>query len=924
MLLVLASMAVGAMTGCGKQPVEPEPEPTPVEPMPDEYNLLDNWAGNEAEEQYVVTKNAAGATVITYTDVTGEDSGGWQYVKRSFAYDAAKVARFSEYKKVVFEGNLVKTAGTDIVMVKVEGAGGTFEKRFTFAAEAKTYEFGLSFVSDWTQVSQILFFANRSTTESGSGVITLTKMALSKAEVVPANDIAPGMPAVPQGYALYKNHLPTEAGHEDDKVELMYHWGYSNDGGIKTEEQEGAYKYKISWNATEKKQEWDWISSRIKNAGANLQQSGLKRIVFEVKGTAGQTAVFKFQSEEHAGANAQKEVKLTGADQVIEFSIEGVLAHADVAEDTKFMALIFPAGGKKEAAAGEGQIELKACYMDRHAYIDPNNVFKYPQVWVENPISADFVYDVTLDAAEHKQTIAYDLAATPDYKMIKYNLQLNDDWFGAANYRHLLGSVKADVNTQILLKPFDRVEYRIDLVANVEQQIDIVIDEDKVNIPGGFIIFVGTETGSALKGNVELVGLRLARMSACVADENGIIALDKLNNEPAHQTVEFSGSGPAKQMVVEYAFTENGYNGIEFLTSNVKNEQYDILRATLVSNVDTHVILKPADDGANEIKLELKAGVEVTVNETLTVKMNDEWKAKFLIFIGYQAANVDEGILGDPLVGTLTVKNLRLTNGGMLPPMSAYHGLIKVAEQNVFLPIDFDVMAEELLINGVKQTVTNATFDAKTGNVSIVTSGVYGTLTGKYDEGLNVIRQCACDGAAAAQVDSAFEIVLSGNAKFYDCNGTTTELRNTFKRRYMSGGWQTNDKTIDRIRSDTTNFISGSAMQNQGYSSGAVAINLWEDFPGGIKAQSFGFWVYNPGETTVKLRLWIYKGANLGDPKQELTPDTGVEINKSGWTFMQYGVAAYLTGDAKMYNFQIADFTNSGVTLTYDNICVYM
>ena len=96
--------------------------------MPEEYSILDNWAGNEAEEQYVVTKNAAGATVITYTDVTGEDSGGWQYVKRSFAYDAAKVARFSEYKKVVFEGNLVKTAGTDIVMVKVEGAGGTFEK----------------------------------------------------------------------------------------------------------------------------------------------------------------------------------------------------------------------------------------------------------------------------------------------------------------------------------------------------------------------------------------------------------------------------------------------------------------------------------------------------------------------------------------------------------------------------------------------------------------------------------------------------------------------------------------------------------------------------------------------------------------------------------------------------------------------------
>ena len=922
MLLVLASMAVGAMTGCGKQPVEPEPGPAPVEPMPDEYNLLDNWAGNEAEEQYVVTKNAAGATVITYTDVTGEDSGGWQFVKRSFAYDAKKVARFNEYKKVVFEGNLVKTAGTDIVMVKVEGAGGTFEKRFTFAAEAKTYEFGLSFVSDWTQVSQILFFANRSTTESGSGVITLTKMALSKAEVVPANDIAPGMPTVPQGYALYKNHLPTEAGHEDDKVDVMYHWGYSNDGGIKTEEQEGAYKYKISWNATEKKQEWDWISSRIKNAGANLQQSGLKRVVFEVKGTAGQTAVFKFQSEEHPGANAQKEVKLTGADQVIAFSIEGVLAHADVAEDTKFMALIFPAGGKKEAAAGQGQIELKACYMDRHAHVDPNNVVKYPQVWVENPISADFVYDVTLDAANHKQTIAYDLAATPDYKMIKYNLQLNDDWFGAVNYRQLLGTIKADVNVQVLLKPFDAVEYRLDLVANEAQEINIEIAEDKVNFAGGFILFIGTAEGSARTGSVEIVGLRIARLSACVANEDGIIRLNKVNNTPEQQTVDFNVAGT--EMTVNYEFANNGWRGIEFVTSNVANEQYDIVRGTLVSSVDTHVMLKPADDGANEIKLELKAGVPLEVNETLTVKLNDEWKAKFLIFIGYTEANVDDGILADPLTGSLVVKDLRLTNGGMLAPKGNYHGLVLLEEgDNNFVPIDMNFDNGELLVNREKQTITGGSFNGKTGETIIETSGVYGNLTGTYDEGLKVFRHCAVTGAAKDAIDTSFEIVLSGNCKFYDCNGTTAQLRDTFKRRYMQGSWQTNSKTDERIFSDTDHYISGSAVRNNGWTGGAVALNSYVDFPGGIKAQSFGFWVYNPSSTVVKLRIFIYRSANFGN-NQELASSSGVEINSNGWTFLQYGVAGYLKDDVKMYNFQMADFTNSGVNLTYDNICIYM
>ena len=920
MLLVLASMAVGAMTGCGKQRVEPEPEPTPVEPMPDEYNLLDNWAGNEAEEQYVVTKNAAGATVITYTDVTGEDSGGWQYVKHSFAYDAAKVARFSEYKKVVFEGNLVKTAGTDIVMVKVEGAGGTFEKRFTFAAEAKTYEFGLSFVSDWTQVSQILFFANRSTTESGSGVITLTKMALSKAEVVPANDIAPGMPAVPQGYALYKNHLPTEAGHEDDKVELMYHWGYSNDGGIQTEEQEGAYKYKISWNATEKKQEWDWISSRIKNAGANLQQSGLKRVVFEVKGTAGQTAVFKFQSEEHAGANAQKEVKFTGADQVIEFSIEGVLAHADVAEDTKFMALIFPAGGKKEAAAGQGQIELKACYMDRHAYVDPNNIVKFPQVWIDNPVSADFAYDVTVDAVNHRQTIAYQLTAVPDYKNIKYNIQLNDDWFGATHYRHLVGKVSSDVAVEVLFKLFNvnAGEYRVKLAAGETKAIDFLADESIVNLSEGLLIFVGTSDDSALRGNVTLEGLRIARDTANTGDEDGLVRLTKVNN-PAAYTYELQSNG---DLEVGYDFAENKYEFMEITVSSRNNAALTNLKGVVTANCDTHLGLKPAD--ANEKVLELKSGVPVEFDVQVVTKLNDEWVAKVIIFMGFQAADVDNGVLGDSLTGTLTFHNFRLTEGKMIAPEGNYHGLALLAEgENNFVPIDMDFDNGELLVNGQKQTITGMTLDFHTGAAVIQTSGVYGNFEGTYDEGLKVFRHCAVTGAAKDGIDTSFEIVLSGNCKFYDCNGTTTQLRDTFKRRYMSGGWQTNDKTIDRIRSDTTNFISGSALQNTGYSSGAVAINLWEDFAGGIKAQSFGFWVYNPSTTAVKLRIWIYKATGLNS-NQELTPDTGVAINTEGWTFIQYGVAGYLTGDARMYNFQIADFTNSGVTLTYDNICVYM
>ena len=921
MLLVLASMAVGAMTGCGKQPVEPEPEPGPaVEPMPEEYSILDNWAGNEAEEQYVVTKNAAGATVITYTDVTGEDSGGWQYVKRSFAYDAAKVARFSEYKKVVFEGNLVKTAGTDIVMVKVEGAGGTWEKRFTFEAEVRTYEFSLSFVTDWTQVTQILFFANRKTTESGSGVITLTKMALSKADVVAANDIAPGSPAVPQGYAIYNEHLPTGEGHENDKVAMMYHWGYATDGKIQTVEQEGAYPYKFTWGNPEKTEAYEWVSSKIKNGQVALKDSGLKRIVFEVKGTAGKTAIFKFEAEQ-SHAKKEKNIKLTGTDQVIELDITAAIAGAD---DTSYMAMIMPSGGLTGAEAA-GELELKACYMDRNNVApDPINVYQYPQVFVENPISADFVYDVAL-SSPHKQTISYKLAATPDYKIIKYNLQLNDDWFGATNYRHLLGTVKADVNTQILLKPFDNIEYRIDLVANVAQEIDIEVPEDKVDLAKGFIIFVGTAQGNALEGNVELEGLRLARMTACVADEDGIIHLNQISNTPDQQTVTFDVTG--RDMTVDFDFADNGWRGIEFVTSNANNAQYNIVRGKLVSTVDTHVMLKPADNGANEIKLELKANVECVVNETLTVPMGDHWDGKFMIFISYQGANVDEGILADSLAGSLLVTDLRLTNGGMLAPDGQFHGLALLAEgENNFVPIDFDANNGDLYVNGQKQTVTGGSFNGKTGAAVIETSGVYGNFTGTYDEGLNVFRNCAVTGAAKDAIDTSFEIILSGNSKFYNCNGTTTQLRNQFKRRYNSGGgWQVNNVTDEKLFSDTENFIEGSAMKNNGWTGGNLAINLMQDFAGGIKAKSFGFWVYNPSDEDIKVRVWIYKGANLAN-NQELTDyqTEGQLINKEGWTFLQWGVATYLSGDAKMFNFQIGNFSKKDVKLTYDNICIYM
>ena len=368
-LLVLASMAVGVLAGCGgkksSQPSEQQPSSnvtpdTSVAPeeMPAEYDLLKFWAGNEAEEFYDV-KESEGMTEITYTNVTGEDSGGWAYVARSFAYDAAKVARFNEYKKITFRGKLVKTSGSDVVMVKVEGSDGNqWEKKFTFEPTMKVYEFGLNFISDWSKVSQILFFVNRSTNESGSGKITLTKMALSKEEVDPAHDIAPGMPSVPQGAAIFNG-----LGASETKFNVMYHWGYASDS-IVTEEVQGGYKF--SWGGDiAKPTEWAYVSSHFKNGSAQVQTAGFQKLVYEVQGTAGQEVLFKLECLQ--GGAKEIRATMTGEKQIVEVPTENVLTKAEAVE---WMAMIFAAPGQTGTVA-VGELVLTACYLDTAEYVPP-------------------------------------------------------------------------------------------------------------------------------------------------------------------------------------------------------------------------------------------------------------------------------------------------------------------------------------------------------------------------------------------------------------------------------------------------------------------------------------------------------------------------------------------------------------------------
>ena len=128
----------------------------------------------------------------------------------------------------------------------------------------------------------------------------------------------------------------------------------------------------------------------------------------------------------------------------------------------------------------------------------------------------------------------------------------------------------------------------------------------------------------------------------------------------------------------------------------------------------------------------------------------------------------------------------------------------------------------------------------------------------------------------------------------------------------MSGSWQVDSSNNDRFVS-YENGVAGSAMQRRGYGSGAVAVNLAADMEP-VEVSNIGFWVYNSSANDITLRMWIYKGANLSN-NAELGSVTAVA---GQWTYCRMGFTK-----AAIYNFQIADFTNSGVALVFDNICLF-
>lgn len=261
-------------------------------------------------------------------------------------------------------------------------------------------------------------------------------------------------------------------------------------------------------------------------------------------------------------------------------------------------------------------------------------------------------------------------------------------------------------------------------------------------------------------------------------------------------------------------------------------------------------------------------------------------------------------------------------------PDGTYRGSATVLSNNFDIVLSFgraSIGRVGVMLSNKDAEATGYSYNKSTHQVSISTTGsyssmTYGTITGTYDETNDRITNISCSGGISSYVSNNGSItctkaVTSTNTYYDECEDSTAELQARYKRRYMSGSWQVDSSNTDRITSNTTEFVSGwGSLKRRGYSSGAVALALQNDFSSTKKVENIHFWVYNPSSSDITIRMWYYEGTNFGD-----NGETGsVTAKANQWTYVAMGF-----GQRNIYNFQIADFTNSGAYLSFDNIYLF-
>ncbi len=339
-------------------------------------------------------------------------------------------------------------------------------------------------------------------------------------------------------------------------------------------------------------------------------------------------------------------------------------------------------------------------------------------------------------------------------------------------------------------------------------------------------------------------------------------------------------------------------------------------------------------------ELELEVGQNSTV--TATVTPNDATnKTVVWTTSNSSVATVNDGAVSAIGAGNATITAttqdggytatcaVTVTSPSAAPyPTGSYKGTATVGGSDFAIVIALGNRTNGLVavrLANKDAVATGITYNDSTQQFTIATTGDYngasfGNITGTYDDGNDRLTNISCSGTVSSYVSNNGSITAT-KLDVWDCDGTTSQLQSIFLRRYMSGSWQKDNSKADRITSNTEQFVSGTgSVKRRGYSGGAVALNFQNDFSPAKKVQNVQFWVYNPSGSDIVLRMWYYQAASFGS-----NGETGTVTAKAGqWTYVAMGFGSGSgDGNRTIYNFQIADFNNTGAYLSFDNIALF-
>ena len=240
---------------------------------------------------------------------------------------------------------------------------------------------------------------------------------------------------------------------------------------------------------------------------------------------------------------------------------------------------------------------------------------------------------------------------------------------------------------------------------------------------------------------------------------------------------------------------------------------------------------------------------------------------------------------------------------------------------SVFFSFSDDRKSVYLRFSNTDPNVTSYTYNLDTKRFTIETTGsikvsfltlTYGTITGTFDKANHKLTNLGLSGSIGGYLDGNGSLEIDQTAKYYDCDGTTSELQATFKRRY---GGTVDTTNADRIESATFNRLSGTnSLKIRLWSGGLTQLNLQDDIS--LSCTDIGFWVYSSFTTEKTIRQWIFKGAGLSN-NVEIGSVTALP---GQWTYVRMGFTK-----ATIRNFQLGleSYDPAQGYILFDDICLY-